>query len=127
SGFDTAERALRKNEQAVADAAQEAGFDDTEGALAAVRSPERRTEIEAELKAANDEAVRVRAVLAEPEIIAAADTEPGDVDAAVAAAAEADRALEAAVRRQDHASKRLAAISRESDKVAEAVADFGPV
>ncbi|MDN5758590.1 MAG: SMC family ATPase, partial [Tomitella sp.] len=125
--LETAERALRKNEQAVADAASEAGFDGAVSALAAVRTRSRRIEIEADLAAANDEAVRVRAILAEPEIVAVADTELGDVDAALTEAAEAEKTLEAAVRRQDQASARSAGVAQEARKVKKAVAAFGPV
>lgn len=125
--LETAERALRKNEQAVADAASEAGFEGAVSALAAVRTRSRRIEIEADLAAANDEAVRVRAILAEPEIVAVADTELGDVDAALTEAAEAEKTLEAAVRRQDQASARSAGVAQEAGKVKKAVAAFGPV
>ncbi|WP_062995413.1 AAA family ATPase [Nocardia mikamii] len=64
---------------------------------AATRTPQQQTEMEAELVAADRRRAHAEAVLAEPEVRAAADAEAVDLTEVEAAVAEARRALDAAV------------------------------
>lgn len=64
---------------------------------AATRTPRQQTEMEAELVAADRRRAHAEAVLAEPEVRAAADADAVDLTEVEAAVAEARRALDAAV------------------------------
>ncbi|WP_406265844.1 AAA family ATPase [Nocardia sp. NBC_00881] len=74
---------------------------------AASRTPERQAELEAELVAADRARAHAEAVLAEPEIEAAAALEPGDLAELDAQVAAAQDRLNAAVATHAEASKRV--------------------
>ncbi|MEU4342232.1 AAA family ATPase [Nocardia sp. NPDC023852] len=74
---------------------------------AASRTPERQAELEAELVAADRARAHAEAVLAEPEIQAAAALEPGDLAELDAQVAAAQDRLNAAVATHAEASKRV--------------------
>ncbi|WP_194836382.1 AAA family ATPase [Nocardia sp. XZ_19_369] len=75
---------------------------------AASRTPQRQSGIEAELTAADRARAHAEAVLAEPEIRAAASIEPGDLTELEAAVAAAQTQLNAAVAGHAEASRRVA-------------------
>ncbi|MFI9401210.1 AAA family ATPase [Nocardia sp. NPDC052316] len=75
---------------------------------AASRTPQRQSDIEAELTAADRARAHAHAVLAEPEIQAAASIEPGDLGELEAAVAAAQTQLNAAVAGHAEASRRVA-------------------
>ncbi|MFE9327399.1 AAA family ATPase [Nocardia sp. NPDC052278] len=74
---------------------------------AASRTAQRQNEIEAELVAADRARAHAEAVLAEPEIQAAASTEPGDLEELESAVAAAQTQLNAAVAAQAEATRRV--------------------
>jgi exonuclease SbcC len=74
---------------------------------AASRTPQRQNEIEAELVAADRARAHAEAVLAEPEIQAAASTEPGDLEELEVAVAAAQTQLNAAVAAHAEATRRV--------------------
>lgn len=74
---------------------------------AASRTPQRQHEIEAELVAADRARAAAEAVLAEPEIQAAASTEPGDLAELESAVAAAQAQLNAAVAAHAQATRRV--------------------
>ncbi|MFX0575811.1 AAA family ATPase [Nocardia nepalensis] len=74
---------------------------------AASRTPQRQNEIEAELVAADRARAHAEAVLAEPEIQAAAATEPGDLEELEAAVAAAQTQLNTAVAAHAEATRRV--------------------
>ncbi|CAM4487961.1 AAA family ATPase [Nocardia ninae] len=75
---------------------------------AAGRTPQRQSQIETELTAADRARAHAEAVLAEPEIQAAASLEPGDLAELEAAVAAAQAQLNAAVAGHAEASRRVA-------------------
>ncbi|WP_433629044.1 AAA family ATPase [Nocardia sp. CA-120079] len=74
---------------------------------AASRTTERQNEIEAELVAADRSRAHAETVLAEPEIQAAASTEPGDLAESASAVAAAQTQLNAAVAAHAEATRRV--------------------
>ncbi|WP_433759058.1 AAA family ATPase [Nocardia sp. CA-135398] len=74
---------------------------------AATRTAQRQSEIEAELVAADRTRAHAEAVLAEPEIRAAASTEPGDLAELESAVAAAQTQLNAAVAAHAEAARRV--------------------
>ncbi|MFI6363096.1 AAA family ATPase [Nocardia sp. NPDC050630] len=74
---------------------------------AASRTAQRQSEIEAELVAADRARAHAEAVLAEPEIQAAASTEPGDLGELESAVAAAQTQLNAAVAAHAEAARRV--------------------
>ncbi|MFF2556036.1 AAA family ATPase [Nocardia sp. NPDC058058] len=74
---------------------------------AASRTAQRQTDIEAELTNADRARAHAEAVLAEPEIRAAADIVPGDLEALESAVAEAQSALERAISAHTVAARRV--------------------
>ncbi|WP_433711559.1 AAA family ATPase [Nocardia sp. CA-084685] len=74
---------------------------------AASRTAQRQSEIEAELVAADRARAHAEAVLAEPEIQAAASTEPGDLGELESAVAAAQTQLNAAVAAHAEATRRV--------------------
>ncbi|MEV6134782.1 AAA family ATPase [Nocardia sp. NPDC051990] len=74
---------------------------------AAARTPQRHNEIEAELVAADRARAAAEAVLAEPEIQAAAATEPGDLAALESAVTAAQTQLNVAVAAHAEATRRV--------------------
>ncbi|PPJ28885.1 double-stranded DNA exonuclease [Nocardia nova] len=75
---------------------------------AATRTPQQQKEMEAELVAADRRRAHAEAVLAEPEVRAAADAEAVDLTEVEAAVAEARRALDAAVAAHAESTRRVA-------------------
>ncbi|MBF4998823.1 AAA family ATPase [Nocardia sp. BSTN01] len=75
---------------------------------AATRTPQQQTEMEAELVAADRRRAHAEAVLAEPEVRAAADAEAVNLTEVEAAVAEARRALDAAVAAHAESTRRVA-------------------
>ncbi|NKY46084.1 AAA family ATPase [Nocardia cerradoensis] len=75
---------------------------------AATRTPQQQTEMEAELVAADRRRAHAEAVLAEPEVRAAADADAVDLTEVEAAVAEARRALDAAVAAHAENTRRVA-------------------
>ncbi|WP_281032291.1 SbcC/MukB-like Walker B domain-containing protein, partial [Nocardia aobensis] len=75
---------------------------------AATRTPQQQTEMEAELVAADRRRAHAEAVLAEPEVRAAADAEAVNLTEVEAAVAEARRALDAAVATHAESTRRVA-------------------
>ncbi|WP_030518618.1 AAA family ATPase [Nocardia sp. NRRL WC-3656] len=75
---------------------------------AATRTPQQRKEMEAELVAADRRRAHAEAVLAEPEVRAAADADAVDLTEVEAAVAEARRALDAAVAAHAESTRRVA-------------------
>ncbi|MFB8006248.1 AAA family ATPase [Nocardia sp. NPDC056000] len=74
---------------------------------AASRTAQRQADIEAELTNADRARAHAEAVLAEPEIRAAADIVPGDLEALESAVAEAQSALERAISAHTVAARRV--------------------
>ncbi|MFI6952518.1 AAA family ATPase [Nocardia sp. NPDC050408] len=74
---------------------------------AASRTAQRQSQIEAELVAADRARAHAEAVLAEPEIQAAASTEPGDLEELESAVAAAQTQLNAAVAAHAEAARRV--------------------
>jgi len=74
---------------------------------AAARSPQRQAEIEAELVAADRLRATAEAVLAEPEIQAAAHAEPGDLPAVQRAVEQAQQRSNGAIAARAEASRRV--------------------
>ncbi|MGA4786436.1 AAA family ATPase [Nocardia sp. AB354] len=75
---------------------------------AATRTPQQQKEMEAELVAADRRRAHAEAVLAEPEVRAAADADAVDLTEVEAAVAEARRALDAAVAAHAESTRRVA-------------------
>ncbi|MFF0495351.1 AAA family ATPase [Nocardia aobensis] len=75
---------------------------------AATRTPQQQTEMEAELVAADRRRAHAEAVLAEPEVRAAADAEAVNLTEVEASVAEARRALDAAVAAHAESTRRVA-------------------
>lgn len=75
---------------------------------AATRTPQQQTEMEAELVAADRRRAHAEAVLAEPEVRAAADAEAVNLTEVEAVVAEARRALDAAVAAHAESTRRVA-------------------
>ncbi|NEW29121.1 AAA family ATPase [Nocardia cyriacigeorgica] len=91
-----------------------------------ILQPRRQQEIEQQLESAERAKAAAEAVLAEPEVRAAADTEPGDPTALDAAVAEARRALDIAVAAHSAASTRVAKLEELSGQLWAAVDHIAP-
>jgi exonuclease SbcC len=105
----------------------EAGFTDEADARSACLSPTERSNIEALLRARDDQAAQVRAVLEDPRIGEAAATPGVDLRPFEEGLAEAERVRDAAVGRErelDHRARRLEALHTE---LAAALAAWEPV
>ncbi|UFS93530.1 AAA family ATPase [Nocardia huaxiensis] len=74
---------------------------------AASRTAQQQADIEAKLAEAEGARAHAEAVLAEPEIQAVADADPGDLEAAESAVAQAQSALESAVAAHAEAARRV--------------------
>lgn len=94
---------------------------------AATRAPERQAAIEAELVAADRAHAHARAVLAEPEIQAAATAEPGDLDELESLVAQARTRLDAAVAAHAEAARRAAQLEELSGQLWAAVDRVAPM
>ncbi|WP_280381955.1 SbcC/MukB-like Walker B domain-containing protein, partial [Nocardia wallacei] len=93
---------------------------------AATRSAQRQAEIEAELVAADRARAHADAVLAEPEIRAAADAEPGDLEALETQVAQARTRLDAAVATHAEATRRVAQLEELGSQLWAAVDRIAP-
>ncbi|WP_062991740.1 AAA family ATPase [Nocardia anaemiae] len=94
---------------------------------AASRTAQRQSEIEAELVAADRARAHAEAVLAEPEIRAAASTEPGDLAELESAVAAAQNQLNAAVAAHAEATRRVSLLEDLGGQLWAAVDRIAPV
>ncbi|RJO75799.1 SMC family ATPase [Nocardia panacis] len=94
---------------------------------AALRSGERQREIEAELLAADRERAHAEAVLAEPEIVAAGESPPGDQGPVAAEVAAARTRLDAAVAAQARAIERVGQLEELGGQLWAALDRIAPV
>ena len=122
AGAESAARELAAKAEALAG---DAGFGSIDDAVAAVRTAARRNEIEAALTAARDAEVGARRVLDDPEVAAVADAEPVDLTAVRHAHDAAAEVVDAAVAAASDAERRLLDLERyvgQLDKTAETIA-----
>lgn len=108
-------------------AAVDAGFDSVEYALGAVRSANRLQEIEHALASARDQRVSAEAVLAEPEILEITDREPVELSGLEQASRESAAAVDAAVAAAAEADRRLADLERLIDQLETALERLAPM
>ncbi|WP_433731824.1 AAA family ATPase [Nocardia sp. CA-129566] len=94
---------------------------------AASRTPQRQHDIEAELVAADRARAHAEAVLAEPEIQAAASAEPGDLDELAAAVTAAQAQLNTAVAANAEATRRVKLLEDLGGQLWAAVDRIAPV
>ncbi|MCM6775949.1 SMC family ATPase [Nocardia sp. CDC159] len=94
---------------------------------AATRTAQQQAEIEAELVAADRMRAHAEAVLAEPEIQAAAATEPGDLEAVESLVAQARIGLDAAVAAHAEATRRVAQLEELGGQLWAAVDRIAPM
>ncbi|MFI9469144.1 AAA family ATPase [Streptomyces sp. NPDC052492] len=126
----TAEAAARRLKDAdarLADAAFRAGFDTPQAAADALLDDAAHRDVQRRLDAWQDEEAAVRAVLAEPETVAAARQPTADLTAARSAAEDADRAVREAASARDAAARRCAELDRLSARAAASVRRLGPL
>ncbi|QER86398.1 AAA family ATPase [Streptomyces tendae] len=126
----TAEAAARRLKDAdarLADAAFRAGFDTPQAAADALLDDAAHRDLQRRLDAWQDEEAAVRAVLAEPETVAAARQPAADLTAARSAAEDADRAVREAASARDAAARRCAELDRLSARAAASVRRLGPL
>ncbi|MER7737101.1 SMC family ATPase [Streptomyces sp. NPDC096538] len=126
----TAEAAARRLKDAdarLADAAFRAGFDTPRAAADALLDDAAHRDLQRRLDAWHDEEAAVRAVLAEPETVAAARQPAADLTAAQRAAEDADRAVREAASARDAATRRCAELDRLSARAAASVRRLGPL
>ncbi|MFJ4652436.1 AAA family ATPase [Nocardia sp. NPDC088792] len=94
---------------------------------AASRTAQQQADIEAELVAADRARAHAEAVLAEPEIRAIADTEPGDLQESEAAVAQAEATLNRAVAAHAEAARRVEQLEELCSQLWAAVDRIAPV
>ncbi|MFI1911787.1 AAA family ATPase [Nocardia sp. NPDC020380] len=94
---------------------------------AASRTPQQQADIEAELVAADRARAHAEAVLAEPEIRAIADSEPGDLRESEAAVAQAEATLNRAVAAHAEAARRVEQLEELCSQLWAAVDRIAPV
>ncbi|MEU1078691.1 SMC family ATPase [Streptomyces sp. NPDC005908] len=126
----TAEAAARRLKDAdarLADAAFRAGFDTPQAAADALLDDAAHRDLQRRLDAWQDEEAAVRAVLAEPETVAAARQPAADFTAARRAAEDADRAVREVASARDAAARRCAELDRLSARAAASVRRLGPL
>ncbi|MFI9726745.1 AAA family ATPase [Streptomyces sp. NPDC052092] len=126
----TAEAAARRLKDAdarLADAAFRAGFDTPQAAADALLDDAAHRDLQRRLDAWQDEEAAVRAVLAEPETVAATRQPTADLTAARSAAEDADRAVREAASARDAAARRCAELDRLSARAAASVRRLGPL
>ncbi|MFI8204362.1 SbcC/MukB-like Walker B domain-containing protein, partial [Streptomyces sp. NPDC085937] len=126
----TAEAAARRLKDAdarLADAAFRAGFDTPRAAADALLDDAAHRDLQRRLDAWHDEEAAVRAVLAEPETVAAGRRPAADLTAAQRAAEDADRAVREAASARDAAARRCAELDRLSARAAASVRRLGPL
>ncbi|MFI9823456.1 AAA family ATPase [Streptomyces sp. NPDC052013] len=123
---DTAQR-LKTADARLADAAFRAGFDTPQAAADALLDDVAHRELQRRLDAWHNEEAAVRAVLAEPETVAAAARPAADVVSAQRAAEEADRRVRAAASARDAAARRCTELDQLSARVAASIRRLAPL
>ncbi|MFF8972638.1 AAA family ATPase [Streptomyces sp. NPDC014995] len=123
---DSAER-LKAADGRLDEAAFRAGFDTPQAAADALLDDTAHRELQRRLDAWQSEEAAVRAVLAEPETVAAAQRPPADLATAEQAAAEAAERLRRAASAQDAAARRCAELDRLSARAADGVRRLAPL
>ncbi|MFI5569505.1 AAA family ATPase [Streptomyces sp. NPDC051740] len=123
---DAAQR-LKEADARLADAAFRAGFDTPGAAAEALLDDAAHRELQRRLDAWQQEEAAVRAVLAEPETVAAAQRPPADLGSAQRAAEDADRRVREAASARDAADRRRAELDRLSARAAASVRRLGPL
>lgn len=108
-------------------AAVEAGFADLDAARAAVRSPERLTEIDAVLRSADNERAVATATLDDPAVAVLTGEETADVDAARATVDAGAAAVEAALSAATEAERRHAEVENYTRRLERAHTDLRPL
>ncbi|MEH0442402.1 SMC family ATPase [Streptomyces sp. B21-102] len=109
------------------EAAFRAGFDTPQAAADALLDAAEHRELQRVLDVRQFEEAAVRAVLAEPDTVAAAGQPPADVEAAQAAAEAAAERLRAAASAQDAAARRCAELDQLSARAVTGVRRLAPV
>jgi exonuclease SbcC len=123
---ESAER-LKAADGRLDEAAFRAGFDTPGAAAGALLDAAAHRELQRRLDAWQSEEAAVRAVLAEPETVAAAQRPPADLTAAEEHAARAAERLRRAASAQDAAARRCAELDHLSARVADGVRRLGPL
>ncbi|MFC8368067.1 AAA family ATPase [Streptomyces sp. NPDC057239] len=123
---DAAQR-LKEADARLADAAFRAGFDTPGAAAEALLDDAAHRELQRRLDVWQHEEAAVRAVLAEPETVAAAQQPPADLGSAQRAAEDADRRVREAASARDAADRRRAELDRLSARAAASVRRLGPL
>ncbi|MFI9548155.1 AAA family ATPase [Streptomyces sp. NPDC052016] len=123
---ESAER-LKAADGRLDEAAFRAGFDTPQAAADALLDDTAHRELQRRLDARQSEEAAVRAVLAEPETVAAAQRPPADLTTAERAAAEAAERLRRAASAQDAAARRCAELDRLSARAADGVRRLAPL
>ncbi|MFD4367992.1 AAA family ATPase [Rhodococcus sp. NPDC058521] len=106
--------------------AREAGFDSIADALAAVRDDHRQAALDTLLAEARDVESGARAVLAEPDVEAISDSAPPALDTVRAAHAEKSDVVDAAVAAASEAERRLQDVERHTAQLMKATAKVTP-
>ncbi|MFC9843069.1 AAA family ATPase [Streptomyces sp. NPDC060223] len=123
---DTAQR-LKDADARLADAAFRAGFDTPRAASDALLDDTAHRELQRRLDAWQSEEAAVRAVLAEPDTVAAAQQPPADLRTAEQAAESAARRLREAASAQDAAARRCGELDRLSTRATASVRRLAPL
>ncbi|MEU9269169.1 SMC family ATPase [Streptomyces sp. NPDC048251] len=109
------------------EAAFRAGFDTPRAAADALLDDTAHRELQRRLDARQSEEAAVRAVLAEPDTVAAAQQPPADLGAAEQSAAAAAERLRTAASAQDAAARRCAELDQLSARASDGVRRLGPL
>ncbi|MFI6033700.1 AAA family ATPase [Streptomyces sp. NPDC051315] len=123
---DSADR-LKAADGRLDEAAFRAGFDTPQDAADALLDDAAHRELQRRLDAWQSEEAAVRAVLTEPDTVAAAQRPPADLATAEQAAAEAAERLRRAASAQDAAARRCAELDRLSARAADGVRRLAPL
>nr|WP_203690587.1 SMC family ATPase [Streptomyces sp. SID12488] len=123
---DTAQR-LKDADARLADAAYRAGFDTPRAAADALLDDAAHRELQRQLDDWQSEEAAVRAALAEPDTVAAAQQSPADLAGAEQAASAAARRLREAASARDAAASRCTELDRLSARSATAVRRLAPL
>ncbi|MBW8739166.1 MAG: SMC family ATPase [Streptomyces turgidiscabies] len=123
---DTAQR-LKDADARLADAAYRAGFDTPRAAADAILGDAAHRELQRRLDDWQSEEAAVRAALAEPDTVAAAQQPPADLAGAEQAASAAARRLREAASARDAAENRCTELDRLSARSATAVRRLAPL
>lgn len=118
---------LKEADARLADAAYRAGFDTPSAAAAALLDPATHRALQHRLDERQSEEAAVRAVLAEPETVAASRHAPADLVAAGERAAGAERRLREAASARDEAARRTAELDRLSARAEDGARRLAPL